>query len=409
MKAYVLHDIGDIRYEEVKKPILKPDEVLIEVKAVGICGSDIPRIFENGTYSFPLIPGHEFSGCIVETGAEADSDWLGKRVGVFPLLPCRNCVPCGRQHYEMCRSYSYFGSRTDGAFAQYVAVPVGNLVELPEEVSYEAAAMLEPMAVAAHAMRSMGLGEDAGLSNAGERIGCEEKDIRVEKKIGPAEKDIRAEEETSPAVKGVKAEEEAGRATKSIGQDRKETVAVCGLGTIGLLLTMFLKEAGIDDLLVIGNKEFQKKNILDLGIPEDRYLDSRDGDIVHRILDRTGGLGVDVFFECVGKNETVSEAILATAPGGRIQLVGNPASDMNFDRNTYWKILRNQLTVRGNWNSTFLHSDEDDWHYVLNLLQEGKIHPEHYITQRFRLDELEKGLHIMKDKTEEYVKVMVTL
>ena len=376
MKAYVLHDIGDIRYGEVKDPVLKPDEVLIEVKAVGICGSDIPRIFENGTYSFPLIPGHEFSGRIVETGAEADPDWLGKRAGVFPLLPCRNCAPCGQRHYEMCRNYSYFGSRTDGAFAQYVAVPVWNLVELPEEVSYEAAAMLEPMAVAAHAMRSMGFGEDAAMSNAGD---------------------------------GISAEEEAGCAAKSIGQNRKETVAVCGLGTIGLLLTMFLKEAGIEDLLVIGNKEFQKKNILDLGIAEDRYLDSRDGDVVQRILDRTGGLGVDVFFECVGKNETVSEGLLATAPGGRIQLVGNPASDMNFDKNTYWKILRNQLTVRGNWNSTFLHSAGDDWHYVLNLLQEGKIHPEHYITQRFRLDELEKGLHIMRDKTEEYVKVMITL
>lgn len=383
MKAYVLHDIGDIRYEEVKEPVLKPDEVLMEVKAVGICGSDIPRIFENGTYSFPLIPGHEFSGCIVKTGAEADPDWLGKRAGVFPLLPCKNCVPCGQQHYEMCRNYSYFGSRTDGAFAQYVAVPVWNLVELPKEVSYEAAAMLEPMAVAAHAMRSMGFEKRAERPEGGESVGC--------------------------MAKGTSPEEETCNAPKNTGQERKKTVAVCGLGTIGLLLAMFLKEAGIDNLLVIGNKEYQKKDILDLGITGDQYLDSRDGDIVHRILDRTGGLGVDVFFECVGKNETVSEAILATAPAGKIQLVGNPASDMNFDQNTYWKILRNQLTVRGNWNSTFLHSAEDDWHYVLNLLQKGKIHPEHYITQRFRLDELEKGLHIMKDKTEEYVKVMITL
>ena len=350
MKAYLLHDIGDIRYEEVKEPVLKPDEVLMEVKAVGICGSDIPRIFENGTYSFPLIPGHEFSGCIVKTGAEADPDWLGKRAGVFPLLPCKNCVPCGQQHYEMCRNYSYFGSRTDGAFAQYVAVPVWNLVELPKEVSYEAAAMLEPMAVAAHAMRSMGFGKKAGRPEEGENVGC--------------------------VAKGTSPEEEACNAPKNTGPERKKTVAVCGLGTIGLLLAMFLKEAGIDNLLVIGNKEYQKKDILDLGITRDQYLDSRDGDIVHRILDRTGGLGVDVFFECVGKNETVSEAILATAPAGKIQLVGNPASDMNFDQNTYWKILRNQLTVRGNWNSTFLHSAEDDWHYVLNLLQKGKIHPE---------------------------------
>ena len=379
MKAYVLHGIGDIRYEEVKNPVLQPDEVLIEVKAVGICGSDIPRIYENGTYSFPLIPGHEFSGIVTETGTKADPGWLGKRAGVFPLLPCKNCAPCGQQHYEMCRNYSYFGSRTDGAFAQYVAVPVWNLVELPKEVSYEAAAMLEPMAVAAHAMRSMGFEKRAD----------------------------RPKEEGCNAAKGTGLKEDACIAAKNTGQERKKTVAVCGLGTIGLLLAMFLKEAGIDNLLVIGIKEFQNKNILELGIAKEQYLDSREGDMVRRILDCTDGSGVDVFFECVGKNETVSEAICATAPGGKIQLVGNPASDMSFDKNTYWKILRNQLTVKGNWNSSFLHSAEDDWHYVLKRLREGKIHPEHYITQRFSLKELEKGLRIMRDKTEEYVKVMI--
>lgn len=246
----------------------------------------------------------------------------------------------------MCRSYSYFGSRTDGAFAQYVAVPVWNLVELPEKVSFEAAAMLEPMAVAVHAMRS------------------------IEPKRG-------------------------------------DSAAVCGLGTIGLLLTMFLKEAGIDDLFVIGNKAFQKKNVLELGIPEERYFDGKEKDATDRLMEQTGNLGVDVFFECIGKNETVAKAICLTAPGGKIQLVGNPASDMNLERNTYWKILRNQLTVKGNWNSSFLHSRKDDWHYVLKRLAEGKIHPECYITQKFSLNELEKGLHIMRDKTEEYVKVMI--
>lgn len=345
MKAHVLHGIGDLRYEEVEMPALKPKEVLVEVKAAGICGSDIPRIYETGTYSFPLIPGHEFSGIVRETGEEAEESLLGKRVGIFPLLPCGKCAPCREERYEMCRSYSYLGSRTDGGFAQYAAVPVWNLIELPEGVSYEAAAMLEPMAVAVHAMRS----------------------------IAPA---------------------------------KKERVAVCGVGTIGLLLVMFLKEAGIDDLFVIGNKEFQRKNVLDLGIAKERYFDSRDGDIAEYIMEYTDGLGVDVFFECIGKNEIVSEAIRATAPGGRIQLVGNPASDMSFDRNTYWKILRNQLTVKGNWNSSFVHSEKDDWHYVLERLSGGKVNPERYITQKFGLEELEKGLHIMRDKTQEYVKVM---
>lgn len=346
MKAYVLHGINDFRYEEVQEPSLNPGEVLVEVKAAGICGSDIPRIFENGTYSFPLIPGHEFSGIVVKAASEAEDKWLGEHVGVFPLLPCKSCAPCEGGHYEMCRKYSYFGSRTDGAFAQYVAVPVWNLIRLPEGVSFEAAAMLEPMAVAVHAMRS----------------------------IAPVKDD---------------------------------KVAVYGLGTIGLLLTMFLKEAGIDNLFVIGNKEFQKKNILELGISEERYIDGKQADITECIMEQAGGLGVDVFFECIGKNETVSEAIRVTSPGGKIQLVGNPASDMNFDRNTYWKILRNQLTVKGNWNSSYLHNREDDWHYVLDRLERGAVHPEQYITQRFPLKDLKEGLHIMKDKTQEYVKVMI--
>lgn len=348
MRAYSLYGINDLRLEEVERPKCQKGEVLVEVKAVGICGSDIPRIFKTGTYSYPLIPGHEFSGIVVETGAETDDNWLGKRVAIFPLLPCGNCVPCKSGQYEMCRSYGYLGSRANGGFAEYVAVPVWNLIELPENVSYEVAAMLEPMAVAVHAMRS-------------------------------------------------------------IKPEKDDAVAVCGLGTIGLLLTMFLKEAGIDNLFVIGNKEFQKRNVLDLGIPEERYFEGSKEDTASRIMEQTGNLGVDVFFECVGKNETIQEAICLTAPGGRIQLVGNPASDMHFDRSTYWKILRNQLTVKGTWNSSLLHDDTDDWYYVLKRLQEGKIRPERYITQRFCLDELEKGLHIMRDKTEEYVKVMIVL
>ena len=153
MKAWVLHDIAQIRCEEIEKPKITENEVLVAVRAVGICGSDIPRIYKTGAYSFPLIPGHEFSGIVVESSSEKNKAWIGKRVGVFPLIPCKSCMPCRKKQYEMCRSYSYLGSRRDGGFAQYVAVPVDNLVELPETVSFEAAAMLEPMSVAVHAMK----------------------------------------------------------------------------------------------------------------------------------------------------------------------------------------------------------------------------------------------------------------
>ena len=157
MRAYVLHGIDDLRLEETALSEIKEREVLVKVMAAGICGSDIPRIYKTGTYSYPLIPGHEFSGTVIETGLKADKKWMGKRVGIFPLIPCGECEPCRKKQYEMCRHYSYLGSRTNGGFAEYVAVPGENLIELPEEVSYEVAAMLEPMAVAVHAMRKSGV------------------------------------------------------------------------------------------------------------------------------------------------------------------------------------------------------------------------------------------------------------
>lgn len=350
MKAWVLHDINDFTFEDCDKPSFDDDQVLVKVMAAGICGSDIPRAFTTGAHVKPLIIGHEFSGQVVETKTEDESTWLGKRVGIFPLIPCMSCGPCRNKQYEMCRNYSYLGSRCNGGFAEYVAVPKANLIELPDNVSFEHAAMLEPMAVAVHAMRR-------GLS-------LDQKDVS------------------------------------------EKTVAVCGLGTIGLLLVMFLKQKGVKDILVIGNKEFQKKQAMELGIASENYCDCKNEDVQGFIMDRTKGAGVDLFFECVGKNETISQAINAVVPAGSIVLVGNPYSDMQFDKNTYWKILRSQIKLTGTWNSSFTHDEDDDWHYVLRCLGDELIHPEKLISHRLPLEKLMDGFIIMRDKTEDYVKVM---
>lgn len=157
MKAYVLAAPSDLRYREVEKPQCRPGWVLVQVKAAGICSSDIPRIFVKGTYHFPTIPGHEFSGIVVQAADGAGQAWVGKRVGVFPLIPCQNCGQCAQGHYELCSGYDYLGSRRDGGFAEYVEVPVWNLVALPDSVPYEEAAMMEPLAVALHAVRQAGV------------------------------------------------------------------------------------------------------------------------------------------------------------------------------------------------------------------------------------------------------------
>ncbi len=368
MKAWALHDIGNIRLEDIEKPEVGTGEVLVAVKAAGICGSDIPRIYKTGAYSHPLIPGHEFSGIVTEIGAGVEDRWLGKRVGIFPLIPCRTCVPCQRKQYEMCRQYGYLGSRRDGGFAELTAVPVGNLIELPDTVSFEEAAMLEPMAVAVHAMR----------------------------RISPKSSD---------------------------------TVTVCGLGTIGLLLLMFLREAGIENILAVGNKTFQKRMVLEAGLSADNFCNSKETDVDTWLMERTGGKGTDIFFECVGTDRTLTYAIANTAPAGRVMLVGNPASNMTLEKTVYWKILRNQLTVMGTWNSSFTFDAQaksarfrrsgedqreidvpvDDWRYVLERLGEGKIRPECLISHRYTLEELEQGFHIMRDKTQNYGKVMMCM
>jgi len=265
---------------------------------------------------------------------------------VFPLIPCKECEPCKKKAYEMCRKYGYLGSRQNGGFAQYVAVPADNLIELPDNVSYEAAAMLEPMAVAVHSIRRI--------------------DLNVNDKI-----------------------------------------VICGLGTIGIFVLMFLLEMGMKNIYVIGNKDFQKKTVFDMGITEENYCDSKKCDVNKWLSEKSEGRGFEVFFECVGKNETVSQAVDNTAPSGKIVLVGNPHSDMVLDRKIYWKILRNQLTLHGTWNSSFTHDKNDDWHYALDKISQGKIIPEKLITHKLDMNDFEKGLHIMRDKAEDFIKVMM--
>lgn len=349
MKAWILHNPNNMTYEETEKPQPKPGEVLVAVKAAGICGSDIPRAFVTGAHVHPIIIGHEFAGQVCVCGSDVDAKWQGKPVGIFPLIPCGTCGPCQKKQYQMCRNYNYLGSRCDGGFAEYVAVPEKNLLELPEGVTYEQAAMLEPMAVSVHAMR-----------------------------------------------KGMALE----------GDISKSRVAIWGLGTIGLLLTMFLKDAGVKDLYVIGNKDAQKLHVGELGIPEEKFCDSRKEDAAAWLMKRTDGAGVDLFFECVGKNETVQHAVELSAPGGSIVFVGNPYSDMTLPKAVYWKILRNELCVSGTWNSSFTGSEDDDWHYVVRALAEGRVHPEKLITHRLPMEQLMQGFTIMRDKTEDYVKIM---
>ena len=157
MKALVLNDIADIKLCEVPIPEPGRGEVLLKVEACGICSSDYNRIYVDGAHQMPLIPGHEFVGTVTELGPGVREELLGRRAAVYPLLPCRQCDSCMREEYELCGHYDYFGTRRDGGFAEYVTVPVFNLVLIPEDMNSLDAVICEPAAVCSHAVRLSGL------------------------------------------------------------------------------------------------------------------------------------------------------------------------------------------------------------------------------------------------------------
>jgi L-iditol 2-dehydrogenase len=401
MKAHVLEAVDQLTCKEVPVPGLNPGEVLVEVMAAGICGSDIPRIFETGTYHFPTIPGHEFSGRVADvyreggtaelesastmdppTGTGDLSSWIGRRVGIFPLIPCRKCPPCLQKQYEMCQHYNYLGSRCDGGFAEYAAVPVWNLLPLPENVSYEEAALFEPASVALHAVRRLRLS-------------------------------------------GV------------------ESVALFGLGTIGILIAEWLYILGVPKVYATGHSAHHGTLMQSVTCGTYEYLQvgqpgyggrqqsddepqsagrmQEDGvktaapentpaglsETADWIWQQTGGQGADVVIDCVASPASLSDALLAVRPGGQILEVGNPKGDMDLPKDIYWKLLRKQVRLTGTWNSSYTQEDTDDWHTTLAACADGRLKLSELITHRLPFEELDRGLRIMRDKTEYHNKVMI--
>lgn len=304
MKACVLHQINDLRYEDVPMPVPAADEVLLKVRASGICGSDVQRVFEKGTYHFPTIPGHEFAGEIVAVGQEVSSELIGKKAAVFPLIPCGTCASCQIGEYAQCKGYNYYGSRCDGGFAQYQAIKAWNLVMVPEEVSYEEAAMCEPTAVAIHA-----------LGQADVRFG--------------------------------------------------DYVAVYGAGTIGVMLAKIARAAGAARVILVDIDDRKLEFARSLGFTD--CVNSRTEDVCEAVSRITGGRGADVTVEGTGVSVALENCFKTAATFGRVVLMGNPLKEMTMSQKAYWEILRKQLTLRGTWNSSY-NEIRNDWKNAIQAM-----------------------------------------
>ncbi len=168
MKAAILEGMGILAYRDVPTPEPAAGEVLLQVRASSVCGSDIHR-YLRGHRTLPLILGHEAAGVIAEVGDGVDPALLGQHAALVPLLPDHTCEQCLAGRFSACTSYSFVGSRRHGAFAEMVTVPAANVLPVPDDLAFERAALIEPATVARHILDLGGLtaGQSAIVLGAG--------------------------------------------------------------------------------------------------------------------------------------------------------------------------------------------------------------------------------------------------
>lgn len=269
MRAVVLTAPRQLHLEERPVPAIGEEEVLVRVEAVGVCGSDV-HYYRDGrigdrVVKAPLVLGHEFAGEVAEVGAAVEGWEPGDRVAVDPTVPCGRCHFCKQGLIHICPQVNFCGTPpTDGGYAEFFLAEPGNLRRLPEGVSFAEGAMVEPLAVAVHAVNRS--------------------------RIEPGE----------PAV-------------------------VLGAGCIGLTVLQVARDRGARVVLV--SEPLPARRALAERLGAEKVVNPEECDPVGRALELTDGLGPEVVFECAGSLETPQQAIEMCRAGGRIVWVGIPPGD----------------------------------------------------------------------------------
>lgn len=269
MMAAVLEKPFSIEIKNVNRPKPGPDEALVKVHCIGVCGSDI-HYYEHGKIGryevkSPIILGHELAGVVVEVGDQVTNVAVGDRVAVEPGVTCSRCDYCKSGRYNLCPDVVFMATPpVDGAWADYVAVRSDFLFPLPDEMSFEEGALLEPLSVGFHAMRRG--------------------------KVGP--------------------------------QDR---LLVVGLGPIGLLAIQAAKLFGVTEIYASDVVPFRRELALEMGATG--VINPLEGDVSEQLAQLSGGKGVDVIIETSGNARAISDTVHTVKRGGRIVFVGLPVTN----------------------------------------------------------------------------------
>lgn len=346
MKAGVLFAINDIRCELVDIPEITDEEILIKVKYAGICGTDFERVLKTGTWKFPTVLGHEFGGTTVKVGKQVSGIRPGDKVVVNPMVPCDTCPHCKVGKYNMCQSYDYLGSRSNGGFAEYAKVKYTNAYLVPGDMEHDDIASIDPVAVALHGV------------------------VKGDVKIG-------------------------------------QTVAVFGAGPIGHYMMQWAKLTGAAKVIAIDIVD--KKLQLAKEIGADYCINPlQTDDVIKEIKNITDNEGVDVAIESAGSDITVIQCLSAVKKQGRVVYLGTPHKKVYFPDTVFESILRKEITIVGSWCYHFsppIH----EWQVSIDNIHKGKIKTKPVISHRFELENIKAAFDMIRERKEFFNKILIDM
>ena len=308
MKAAVLEGRGVIAYRDVPTPEPGPGDVLLRVRAASLCGSDIHR-FVRGHRTYPIVLGHEAAGVITAAGPGADPSLVGRHAALIPLVPDHTCPECVAGRFSACGRYSFIGSRRPGALAEYVALPAANALVVPDDVPFEAAALIEPSTVARHML-------DLGGFTAG------------------------------------------------------QSAVVFGAGSIGLMLVQWLRILGAGLVVAIDIAEANLDAARALGAHA--VLNPTRDDIPAEVR-RLAPAGLDLALEVAGSPAALAQAIEVARPRGSVVLGGNQPADASLPMSVVESLMRRELRLSGCFMSYSAPWPGHEWSDGLAAVLDGGL------------------------------------
>ncbi|GIO24110.1 NAD(P)-dependent alcohol dehydrogenase [Oceanobacillus sp. J11TS1] len=341
MKAAVMHDPRNITMETLPVPTIDHDEVLIKVIAVGICGSDLHYYTHGriGKYVVekPFILGHECSGEIAAIGSSVQEFKVGDRVAVEPGVTCGHCEACKEGRYNLCPEVQFLATPpVDGAFAQYIKMRKDFVFAIPDSLSYEEAAMVEPFSVGIHAaMRT---------------------------KLQPG-----------------------------------STVAIMGMGPVGLMAVVAAKAFGATTIIVTDLEPLRLEAAKQQGATHVINVKEQNSD--KEIMHITNGKGVDVAWETAGNPLALQSALSSVRRGGKLAIVGLPAQS-EIPLNVPF-IADNEIDIHG------IFRYANTYPKGIKFLASGIADIKKLVTDKYSLEDTQEGMERALNYKHECLKVIV--